>query len=97
MVAAVDPFAGVHEVAAPDASLSVYPNPSGDAFHVRLGEGMAQAASVELIDPMGRPVRRWTADGSAMSVQDVATGPYIVRMIARDGHTLAHGRLIVQH
>ena len=64
---------------------------------MKLGDGMAQAAVVELIDPMGRPVRRWNADGSAMSVQDVATGPYIVRMTARDGHTLAQGRLIVQH
>ena len=97
MVAAVDPFAGVDEVAAPDASLSIYPNPSGDAFHVKLADGIAHAAVIELIDPMGRPVRRWNADGSAMSVQDVATGPYIVRMTARDGHTLAQGRLIVQH
>ncbi|MBK9599250.1 MAG: T9SS type A sorting domain-containing protein [Flavobacteriales bacterium] len=97
MVAAVDPFAGVDEIAAPEVSLSIWPNPSGDTFHVQFGEGLAQAAQVELIDPMGRSVRRWIADGNALSVQDVASGPYIVRLIARDGHTLAQGRLIVQH
>ncbi|MBK9061454.1 MAG: T9SS type A sorting domain-containing protein [Flavobacteriales bacterium] len=97
MVAAVDPFAGVDEIAAPEVSLSIWPNPSGDTFHVQFGEGLAQAAQVELIDPMGRSVRRWIADGNALSVQDVASGPYIVRLIARDGHTVAQGRLIVQH
>ncbi len=97
MVAAVDPFAGVGEIAAPEVSLSIWPNPSGDAFEVKLGEGTAKAAVVELIDPMGRAVRRWNNDGNALSVQDVANGPYIVRLIARDGHTVAHGRLIVQH
>ena len=97
MVAAVDPFTGVEETAAPEASLTVYPNPAGDAFQLAPGVNYPQAVEVELLDPMGRSVRRWKHDGAAMSVQGVASGPYIVRLIGREGRTLAQSRLIVQH
>ncbi len=97
MVSAVDPFAGVEEAEASNAFLTLFPNPAGDAFHVRTSALGAQAAGVELIDPMGRLVRRWKPEGQSLSVQDVAPGPYIVRIVGREGGTLAQGRLIVQH
>lgn len=94
MVAAVDPFIGIHETQ--EATLAVYPNPAGDQF--RLGPGpLPPGGWVELIDPMGRPVRRWTADGAPMPVADVAAGLYIVKLMDRAGTALGQGRLIVQH
>lgn len=97
MVAAVDPFVGLEEVTPEDALLSIFPNPAGDAFQVRTGGPGTLAAGVELIDPMGRLVRRWMPGERSLSVQDVAPGPYIVRLVGREGGTLGQGRLIVQH
>ena len=97
MVSAVNPFAGVEEVEASAAFLTLFPNPTGDAFQVKTSEFGAQAVGMELIDPMGRLVRRWNAEERSLSVQDVAPGPYIVRLVGREGGTLAQGRLIVQH
>jgi hypothetical protein len=97
MVAAVDPFAGVPETAAPGIDMSIYPDPADDSFNVRLGDGSQHVAAVELIDLTGRQMRRWESSDAAMSVQDMAPGLYIVRTLASDGRTLAQGRLMVQH
>lgn len=94
MVAAVDPFAGVDETTAP-LDFTLYPNPAGDAFQVRT-DG-TRAAQVQLVDPMGRTVRQWHADGNDLSVQDVAAGLYIVQLRDQAGAVLGQSRLIVQH
>lgn len=97
MVAAVDPYAGVEEATSVDALLTLFPNPTGDAFQMKTNLWAAQAAAVEMIDPMGRLVRHWKPEERSFSVQGVAPGPYIVRVVGRAGGTLAQGRLIVQH
>lgn len=94
MVADADPFAGIEEPAGP-ADLVLLPNPAGDAFQLR-AEGMDRIAQVELLDAMGRTVKRWRYDASPLSVQDVAPGLYIVRATGRDGAARAQGRLMVQ-
>ena len=96
MVAAVDPFAAVPEIAAPETSLAIWPNPANDAFSLRMGDGARSFGEIEMIDPMGRTVKRWSGDGNALSLQGVAPGVYVVRTRARDGRTLAQSRLIVQ-
>ena len=80
-----------------DALLTLFPNPTGDAFQMKTNLWAAQAAAVEMIDPMGRLVRHWKPEERSFSVQGVAPGPYIVRVVGRAGGTLAQGRLIVQH
>ncbi len=97
MVAAVDPFAGVGEQPGANAVFSLYPNPAGDVFHVKVEQGTAQVARVQLIDPMGRVVRDWDRWGKQFSLQGVAEGLYVVRLIGRGGETVGQGRLIVQH
>ncbi len=96
MVAAVDPFAAVPEIAAPQSCLTVWPNPASDVFSLRMGDGEQTFDAIEMIDPMGRTVKHWNGDGKALSVQGVAPGVYVVRTLGRDGRTLAQGRLIVQ-
>lgn len=96
MVAAVDPFAGVEEDAAPLA-FSLFPNPAGDAFRLNLGAGAARVAQVELMDPMGRTVRQWNVSDTYLSVQDMAAGLYIVQLRGKAGESLGQSRLIVQH
>lgn len=96
MVAAVDPFAAVPEIAAPETGLAIWPNPADGSFSLRMGDGAQRFNAIEMIDPMGRTVKRWTGDGNALSLQGVAPGVYVVRTVASDGRTLAQGRLIVQ-
>jgi len=96
MVAAVDPFAAVPEIAAPETGLTVWPNPASNEFSLRMGDRAQNFDAIEMIDPMGRTVKRWTGDGNVLSLQGVAPGVYVVRTLARDGRTLGQGRLIVQ-
>ncbi len=96
MVAAADPFAGVGGEQAP-AAFTLYPNPAGDAFRLNMEGHAGQVAEVALLDPMGRTVRRYAGTATDLSVQDVATGLYVVRLIGAAGETIGQERLIVQH
>jgi len=95
MVAPVDPWASVPELPQ-ERTLEVFPNPVGDQFNVRLSNGPA-ATLVELLDAMGRSVRREGYRPAMMvDVSDLAPGLYVVRVMDAQGTAIGQERILVQ-
>ncbi|MBL8001564.1 MAG: T9SS type A sorting domain-containing protein [Flavobacteriales bacterium] len=95
MVSAVDPWASVPEPEE-ERTLEVFPNPVGDLLNVRLQDDGA-ATGVELLDAMGRVVRReGYRSGLAVGVSDLAPGLYVVRVVDAQGMALGQQRILVQ-
>ena len=93
-----DNGAGITDADASDASLRVYPNPTGDLLSIEM-DG-ARIVNVALYDLQGRPVRannhsplRTGANdtplpgtSATLDLHDIPAGVYILRVIATDGH-----------
>ena len=60
--------------------MKVYPNPVRDELHV---DG-CEVRQAELIDMMGRSVRRWQG-GNRMSVAGLPSGVYMLRVRTDEG------------
>ncbi|MGV9012821.1 MAG: T9SS type A sorting domain-containing protein [Flavobacteriales bacterium] len=95
VVASVDPYASVEEMAAPAEAMTLYPNPAGNEFQVRWNG--TRIATLQLLDPTGRLVRSWAGIEGTMAVGDLAPGLYLLRAVSGNGSTLAQSRLMVQH
>jgi hypothetical protein len=96
MKAAVDPYIGIDEPDVVDDAMQIWPNPASGSFQVGRKPGTVPA-EVQLVDAMGRTVRQWEGSNGPLSVQGIAAGIYVVRMVGRSGEPLAVGRLMVQH
>jgi hypothetical protein len=96
MKAAVDPYIGIDEPDVMDDAMQIWPNPASGSFQVGWKPGTVPA-EVQLVDAMGRTVRQWEGSNGPLSVQGIAAGMYVVRMVGRSGEPLAVGRLMVQH
>ncbi|MEM9023692.1 MAG: T9SS type A sorting domain-containing protein, partial [Bacteroidota bacterium] len=59
---------GLDDVAAPGATLSVYPNPAREQVTLRWEEPLRQAASVRVLNALGQPV--WSSLLSAGTTQE---------------------------
>jgi hypothetical protein len=96
MVAPVDPWASVPEPERDDV-LELFPNPAGDVLNVRLRDASA-ATSVELVDAMGRAVRReGFRPAMALGVSDLPPGLYVLRVLGGQGMVIGQERVLVQH
>ncbi len=95
MVSAVDPWASVPEPVQ-ENTLDLFPNPAGDVLNVRLRDA-STASVVELLDAMGRLVRReGYRPALAMGVSDLPPGLYVVRVIDAQGMAIGQERILVQ-
>jgi len=81
-------------------SLEIYPNPASESVQLRLpGVAAARAATVEVLDLMGRTVRQRTAqlsatDATQVDLRGLAAGIYAVRVTCADVEYT--GRLVVR-
>jgi endonuclease I len=82
------------------SSLEIYPNPASGTVQVRLpGVSTARAATVEVLDMVGRAVRQRTAQLSAseatsVDLRGLPAGLYAVRVVCADVEYT--GRVVVQ-
>ncbi len=77
--------------AAEAATWSLYPNPTAGRVTI---EG-APGAAITVADLLGRPVRRATLARTALTLDGLAPGLYVVRLTAADG-TATSRRLVVR-
>ncbi|MBK9289120.1 MAG: PQQ-dependent sugar dehydrogenase [Flavobacteriales bacterium] len=65
----------------------VYPDPANDAFNVSWDQRTAGTVSMDLLDPLGRPVmhRSLSVGRAALDVAGLSAGLYIVRLTFPDG------------
>ena len=72
-------------------SLTAWPNPATDRVQV---SGAPASARIELIDPLGRVVRRTTSEPAPLWVGDLPRGLYTIVVHERNG--ALHGRVRVR-
>lgn len=82
-------------------ALSVFPNPARGTFSVDATLATAGAATVEVVDLLGRQVRALMASGTdrvraSFTTAGLAPGTYLVRVTDAQGHASAPERLIVR-
>ena len=86
---------GLEEVEGGDA-LQVFPNPANDRVVLVMPGGLT-AGMVQIMDSKGALVRehRLIGERTELSMQDVPTGLYAVRVLAMDGAELGRSRLVI--
>ncbi|MEJ7662509.1 MAG: T9SS type A sorting domain-containing protein [Hymenobacter sp.] len=89
-----------HRGAALRHALEIYPNPAAETVQLRLpGVATARAATVEVLDALGRTVRQRPAvlsatDAVVLDLRGLPAGLYAVRVVA--GGLEYTGRVVVQ-
>ena len=69
-------------------ALAIYPNPASDLITVVLPSGTSSACTLELLDLLGRPVRKWPTSCTGpveLSMADIPAGRYVVRLSTSTG------------
>ena len=79
---------------------NIYPVPAQNMLHVDLRWNEAQSATISIYDMQGRVVRQWNAPvgtqyNSAVSVDNLATGTYFVKILGTEGQIVK--QLVVAH
>jgi hypothetical protein len=81
-------------------NVKIYPVPANNMMHVDLNWATAQSATISLIDVTGNVVRQWntptsTQYSSAVSVNGLATGMYIVKIAGEKDQVVK--QIVVAH
>ena len=92
--------ASVKSITGAGGEANIYPVPAQNMLHVDLNWNEAQSATITILDMTGSIVRQWNAPSglqynSAVSVNNLATGMYIVKITGEKGQIVK--QIIVAH
>lgn len=73
-------------------AIAAYPNPASDL--VNFSNLPANAATVEITDVTGRPVKQTALTGTGVNIGDLSQGVYIYTISAGDGTTITTSRFV---
>ncbi|MBD2715925.1 serine hydrolase [Microvirga sp. STR05] len=73
--------------------VTLYPNPTAESVTVGLLPGSSQ---LRLLDALGRPVQRWPAAQTTLSVAELRPGMYLLQWLDTQGSVLASKQLLKQ-
>ena len=79
----------VHDVAALDAQIKVYPNPARDLLYIS-----APAPVSAILSSMDGKVLQQQADASVLDIHDYTEGIYLLHITGQDGRTIKYVRLV---
>jgi hypothetical protein len=91
----------IYEDATSKDELHIYPNPSGDYFHIELSDFDGSSVTIDLYDPLSSRIKhleieRIGSDPLRIDVTDVPSGLYIISVKTDEGYYSSR-KLIVSH